>query len=311
MSKIIINVNASSLRNSACLKSWYKTIVEGYVELMPSVKIIYGTAFHSYIHTMYQTGSYQQAKDNALKIFRQPKHSSPKDGEWYRDEKHFVWTCFDTWENYAKLDSTFQVLLKPDGTPATEVTFSIPFYEDSIIQVNLCGTIDTIGKIKNGSYAIRDWKTTGFFDPKIYLSNYSSSSQLRFYVLSLKLMHRFFPDSQLGQIGGSNVGAFIDGVFLKEKQHDLAVKRSDPFNFSNQLDGFEKALTRRIVQLSNAIEDETVQLKEGIVMNTCDRKYFKCAFLPVCLCGNEGIEQMLLQRNFKQETYDPLHRDVI
>jgi hypothetical protein len=272
--------------------------------------MVYGIAFHKYIHTMYQTGDMTLARDSALAEFRQPKVSRDKDPDWYRDEGHFNWTCFDTWSNYAAVDSTFNLLLKPDGKPASEVTFSIPYYEDDIILVNLCGTIDKIGKIKGGGYAIGDWKTTAAWNPKQYLQDYDMKSQLRFYVLSLKLMHRHFPESQLGQIGAGNVGAFIDGVFLKENQIELAVKRSDVFQFKD-LESFEAALLRRIKQFSQAIGDGSVFLKEGILLNTCERKYFTCPFFTVCRAGNPAIEQMVLERDFKQSVYDPLHRDIL
>lgn len=311
MNKLQININASSLPSSACMLSWYRTIVQGYVEPRMNVKMVYGVAFHLYQHTMYQTGNMTLAKDLALASFRQDKTSTDKDADWYRDEGHFNWTCFDVWSNYAKMDSTFQLLLKPDGKPATEVTFSIPYYEDAYIIVNLCGTIDKIGKIKGGGYAIGDWKTTASWDEKAYLRDYDMKSQLRFYLLSLKLMNRHFPESQLGKIGLGDTGAFIDGVFLKEKQLDLAVKRSDVFQFGKDLELFERGLVRRIKQFSQAIQDGDVLLKEGIVLNTCERKYFKCPFFQVCRANNPAIEELVMTRDFVQRTYDPLHRDIL
>lgn len=308
--KIELNINASSLPNSACLLSWHRTVVDGYLDKLHSVKMVYGIAFHKYEHIMYQTGDMALAKIEGLASFRQDKVSRKNDPDWYRDEGHFLYTCFDVWTNFALLDFDYQIILKPDGKPATEVTFSIPFYEDDIIIVNVCGTIDKIGKIKHGCYAVGDWKTTAAWDYKEYLRNYDMKSQLRFYILALKLMHKFFPESQLGQIGAGQVGGFIDGVFLKDKPYELSVKRSDTFQF-NDLDLFEKSLLKRIKQFSEAIHDGTVTLKEGILLNTCERKYFKCPFFPVCRANNPAIESIMLQRDFKQEKYDPLHRDIV
>lgn len=311
MSKLQININASSLRDSACLLSWYRHIVEGYVEPTFTSKVIYGIAVHKFLDTMYQTGDMKMARDAGLSSFRQEKVSDDK-APHMDDQNHFIWTCLDVWNNYAVCDGEYKIIQKPDGKPATEVTFSILFYEDDVIRVNLCGTIDKIGKIVNGCWAIGDWKTTGTWNKDAYLDGYAMSSQLRFYVLSLKLMHRFFPDSQLGQIGGERVGAFIDGIFLKPKPIELVVKRSDVFQFKDEdLASFEKSLVKRIVQLSQAIHDGTVSLKEGILTNTCERKYYKCPFYTVCSATNPQLAQMLLKKHFIQRPYDPLNRDKI
>lgn len=309
MNKIQLNINATSLRYSHCLLSWFRTIHQGWVEPRFSDKIVYGIAVHKYLDTMYKTGDMGLARDNALKVFRVPKIESPK-ALYLSDEKHMIYVGFDAWNNYAATDSTFDILQMPDGKPATEVTFSIPFYEDDIVQVNIVGTEDKIGTIRNGCHAIGDWKTTSHWDPVSYLEGYRMSHQLRFYVLSLKIMHRHFPDSVLGKIGGTRVGAFIDAIFLKDKASEMSIKRSTVFQFSNEdLYSFEQSLIRRIKQLSQAIGDGTVMLKEGIVNNTCELKYNKCPYYAVCATQNPDIENLLLLKNFDKRPYDPLARD--
>jgi len=309
---IELNINASSLRNSSCLLHWFRTIGEGYCEPIFSDKIVYGIAVHKFLDVMYQSGDMALAKEEALKVFRQKKASDAK-SEHMSDERHFMWTCFDVWNNYAAVDTEFQIALKPDGKPATEVTFSIPFHRDDTVNVNLCGTIDKIGKFQGGCFAIGDWKSTStpLYRAQQYLDDYDMKSQLRFYLLSLKLMNRFFPDSQLGKIGENRIGAFIDGIFIGQKPSDLKIKRSAVFQFPQyDLDSFEQSLLKRIKQLSSALADGTIGLKEGIVMNTCEMRYSKCSFYTVCRSNNPQLEEMLLKRNFIKKTYDPLHRDL-
>jgi hypothetical protein len=258
---------------------------------------------------MYKTGDMALARDNALAAFRVPKIESPK-ALYLSDERHMIYTGFDVWNNYALTDESFDLLKMPDGKPATEVTFSIPFYEDDIIQANICGTEDSIGTIRHGCHAIRDWKTTSHWDAQSYLEGYRMSHQLRFYVLSLKIMHRHFPDSVLGKIGGTKVGAFIDAIFLKDKASEMKVMRSAVFQFSDgDMTSFEQSLVRRLRQLSEAIADGSVMLKEGIVNNTCELKYNKCPYYAVCAVQNPDIENLLLLKNFDKRPYDPLARD--
>src|SRR5208337_2053637 len=63
--------------------------------------------------------------------------------------------------------------------PATEISFKIPFYEDENLIVNLCGTIDMIGKFSCGCYTIGDWKNTTYWMEDEYLNQYAISKQLR------------------------------------------------------------------------------------------------------------------------------------
>ena len=310
--KIHLNINASSLRSSSCLLHWYRIIYQGYSDKLFNNKIVYGIAGHKYFDTAYKTGNLQLAKKLALETFDQPKFCKDSKDEHFSDRGHFNYICYDVWTNYASVDGSFQLLIKPDNTPATEVTFSIPYYSDDIISVSLCGTIDKIGKIKGGSWAIGDWKFTGFWDTKSFLSAFGMASQLRFYALAIKLMHRHFPDSQLGQIGAGTIGAFIDGIFIKPKVAECKVVRSEVFMMKDEvLAEFEASLLKRIKQLSAAIADGSVTQKEGILMNTCVLKYHPCPFYIPCSTNNKAIEQLLLEREFKQSTYDPLHRDII
>lgn len=261
--------------------------------------------------------------------YHQPKiQGEAKD--WYMDWSHCHWTMFDFWTNYLATDGEYKLLIKPDGKPASEVTFEIPYCvirvdgsleewtlttedkPDDQVKVYICGTIDNIGKIKGGCYCIRDFKTTGFWDVKKYLGDYRMSHQLRFYVLALKQIAKLYPDSQLGGIGLGRLGAIVDGIFLKEKTSELSFKRSEVFLYpDDDINRFHLGLLLRIKHFAQAIKDGTVYFHEGVLNSTCELKYNKCPFWLACASNNEYVEKQLLERDFVQRTYDPLHRDIV
>jgi hypothetical protein len=275
---------------------------------------VYGIAVHKFVDTMFKTkGNLGKAREAALIAFRKPKTIDNK-SKHMNDENHLLVTCYNLWDDYITKD-TAQTVMMPDDSPATEVTFSIPYYEDDHIIVTLEGTIDRIIKIKGGCFAIDDWKTTSSWEQESYLEKYSMSNQLRFYVLSLKLMHEKFPESMLGQIGGTNVGACIDGIFLKPKSCDNEYKRSRVFQF-NDLDQVRRALDMKILQISRTVEltrmSGILPPKEGLINGSCEGKWGLCKFWGVCNSQSDEIAQVLLKRDFIKKEYDPLnHNDEV
>jgi len=301
-----IYINASSLKHSVCPLAWKRSIIDGYHDTHVSCKIVYGQAVHKFIDVMYETQDLGAAKDAALLEFRVPKVDDRKSVHM-SDEKHLLNTCFDVWHNYIlQKDEQFELMVLPNGKPATEVTFSIPYYEDDTIEVSLCGTIDKIGKFKGGMYAIGDWKTTSNYDPAKYLSSYRMSPQLRFYRLALIVMGRKHPESLLGTIGNSTIGCFIDGIFLKPKSIDNVIIRSEVFQYKD-MDQFEAGLIHNIKSLSGYIKADTFP-KLGIINGMCEQKFGKCSFYHACSADNDKIANLILQRDFSQRHYDPLHR---
>lgn len=191
--------------------------------------------------------------------------------------------------------------------PASEVTFSIPYYKDDTIAVNLCGTLDRIGKIKNGCYAIPDWKTTSSWDTRSYFKTYELSRQLRIYVIALKLMVAKYPDSILGKIGKTNVGTFIDAIFIKPAANDNKYMRSDVHQYTDeQLAEFQLTLDDQCRRLSSAIKTGYLP-KEGIANGSCESRWGKCKFWNVCNASKQEVADVLLKRDFIQKKFNPLH----
>lgn len=314
-------------------------LLGGYREKRLSCNLVYGIAVHAFLDQMFKTGGhYPTARKEAEEIFTRLDGIPNKKSAWLSDVKHMITTCFNVWNTYVMEDSTFEILqckvkcpkCKGEGSfideentttcskcngnkvidgPASEITFSIPFFEDSIIKVNLCGTIDTVGKIINGCYAIRDWKTTSAWDNKGYFQQYELSRQLRMYRLACKIMSERYPDSIMGQIGATKMGAFIDGIFLKSNANDTVCARSDVYQYSDEdIKSFEHLLVDKIKQLSFAISSNYLP-KEGILNGSCEGKFSKCSFWNVCK-SNDTVAKVLLNRDFIRKPFDPLAYNI-
>ena len=310
---IEINLSSSALSSAGCILAMKRTVIDGYSDLS-SANIVYGEAVHKYIDIMYRTkGHVPTAREAALKVFNQPKDQGKKMNHLC-DANHMLTTCFGVWELWVKGEGELDLISIPcdpqenNGATeraATEVTFSIEYYQDAHIKVNLCGTIDSIGKIPNGCYVIRDWKTTSSWDNKGYFYKYRLSKQLRFYRLALKLMSEMHPESVLGQIGKQQVGCCIDAIFIKPFANDNKYQRSDVWQFSDkQISDFKEMLDNYITKLSYHASLNHWP-KEGILTGACEGKW-GCPYTNVC-ATEEPVSSVMLERDFKRKIYNPLN----
>lgn len=338
--KLEIDIDSTALGRAGCIKDFFLTVcgsisyddtlfpiaIEGGYKSISSASMMYGVAVHEFIDVMFKTsGDFKVAREEALKKFSLPKVLTNVKQSYLMDERHLLSTCYNLWTGHIEDEPTFDVLSIPQECfycagvggpckhcndkgivegPATEVTFRIKIYEDEFIIINLCGTIDNIGKFKNGCYAIRDWKTTSSWRND-YLSQYEMSRQLRIYTIACKLMAKSNPDSILGKIGVTKMGAFIDAIFVKTNSNDNEVVRGDVMQFNdNDLDDFMCMLESFCVKLSQHIQANYFP-KEGILNGACTKMYGKCNFWNVCK-NNDMVANVLLKRDFKRVVYNPL-----
>jgi hypothetical protein len=331
---MIINLSQSAFGKSGCMLNLKRTVIDGYKET-PSANIVYGEAVHRYRHVMFQTkGHIPYARKAAIETFNRPKVDKPKSPH-LSDQNHMLCTAFNFWEMYIKEDTELELLeIMQDcwlcrGTgkdpvegsfaecsicngkkqligPATEVSFSIPYYKDPYIEVNLAGTLDGLGKIKGGCYVVPDLKTTSSWDTHGYFGTHSMSKQWRFYILALKLMAERFPDSILGQVGKTNVGALIDAIFIKPAPNENKYGRSELFQVTDDdIKAFRRTIDEKIVELSAAVRDNYYP-KQGILNGTCEQKFGRCPFWFVCQ-RNDAVAEIMLARDFKKAPFNPLN----
>lgn len=305
ITKRIIRINASALKNSACMLHFYRTVIEGYKEQVNTVQIEFGSAVHIFLHKMYVTGGrFDEAIAAARHYFETTKMIvDPK--KKYLDTYHLMKVCIEYWTHLQERDD-FEVLMMGDGKPAVEVTFSNKYYEDDNYIVLFEGTIDKIGKFKNGCYAIGDYKTTSSWDTVEYLSTYALSPQLRFYYFNLLLFARQNPESLIANIVKYPTGQFIDGIFLNGKDKTV-FERSEIFlPKQKEMDEFENMLKKFIFTLTACLHTGTEPQPIGKLNGACTSVYGKCKFFNVCAAVDNIHKQHILKNNFVQREYMPL-----
>lgn len=274
--------------------------------------MIYGVAIHKYCDTMFKTrGDIKAAKAAAVKAFSTPKHYD-KRSPHLADEKHMLSVAIMYFENYLKCDQQFD-MIELDGKISSEMTFSYRIYEDDFMMVDLEGTSDGVGKIRGGCYAIRDLKCTSAWDKDSFLFKYELDRQLRIYRLALTLAHEKAPDSILGQIGGQQVGGFIDAIFLKPTITEVKYERSAVYQFSTfDIEEIRTSLVmllrRYSLELQQALGSGKEIFREGILNGACTSGKYMCAFRNICKqAENPVIVKALLEKDFIKKDFQPLH----
>lgn len=307
--KLTIHLSQSALATSGCILNFYRTVIQGY-KTLPSSKIVYGTACHKFFDTMFKTdGDLAIAVSAAKKSFDIPKEQDDKKSH-LSDQRHMLGTCTRTWAEHISEDSMFEVL-KINGEVCSEFNFSLKYYEDDYIIVLLEGTLDNLGQIRGGCYCIRDFKTTSSWNTKEYFKRYELSRQLRFYTLMCKLYAEREPESTLGRIGATKMGAFIDAIFVKQDASELEIKRSEVYQYSDAdlielqggVDTFIKSVSN-IVKFKKEHPNGFIN-REGIINGTCEHKWGFCNFWNVCKASPQ-VAELLLKRDFKIVPFTPL-----
>jgi hypothetical protein len=192
--------------------------------------------------------------------------------------------------------------------PLVEQTFEIKVYEDDDLIIYVAGTMDKLGKIKNGCYAIGDYKVTSSWDIAKYLKPYALSTQLRLYHWAVKEMGKQNPDSLLAEVANTRVGTFIDGIFIKSKTETL-FKRSIVHQFKDEdITEFARLLdeqVHRLVRIWKRWKQFQIEPdREGTINGEC-MSPFGCMYFDVCAAPDSIARVHLLRNNFKQKEYNP------
>jgi hypothetical protein len=302
---ITIRLSSTALGKAACIKNLYLSIVEGYRPKLMPCRIVYGIAIHKFIHVAFQTDDIPKALDAGLKAFRLPKDDPPRNQQHLADERHFQITCLNLWTMHIQDEKDFKII-SIDGKPLTEITFCIKsFYKDDIIDVSLEGTLDRLGQVRSGVFAVRDWKSTSSWDNNGYFEQFELSRQIRLYTLICKIEAERNPESTLGKIGASHMGCFIDAIFIKPNANDNVVKSSSMYSFKKEeLEEFKNELLYLCRGISKRFRFEKHLAREGIINGSCEGKWGKCNFWNCCQAP-ANVEQVLLNRDFNKVGWNP------
>ena len=322
MEKKIIKLSATALGTSACMLKFHRTVgignaVGGYRQKAIPARMVYGIAGHKFIDAMYKSNigkpfneySPMMALVAMKKAFNLPKIPDEK-STYFNDEKHLQTVCMNIWHEWIANDTNFEIL-ELNGKPATEVTFSIKYYEDDYIIVYLEGTLDKLGKFQGGCYAIGDWKFTGAWNNKGYFQQYELARQFRMYRLATLLEAEIDPTSVLGRMGSQNMGIFVDAIFLDAEPNKSKVVRGEVKMLSKDevgefrvtLDNWIKRLSFSVAKLQHD-DPPTRPLKEGILNGSCEGKWGKCVFWDVCN-SPDHVANILLKRDFAEVPFEP------
>jgi hypothetical protein len=306
MSKIILNVDASALKESGCVRRFYWSVVKGYRAPLQTNDVEFGSAFHEFVKVMrFNPGRYDLAVAAATKRYSVPMDIKPEKS--YMTVNYLLNVCLLWYENYDKQDSFVTVVEPVSKRPMVEAKFSVPYLITPELEVNLCGTIDDVCKHKHGTYALRDYKTTSVWKKEQYLSGYALSPQLMFYRMILKKYADLYPDSIFAEINKVGLCCFIDGVFLAGAKAPPTFARSEMFNFpAAQMEEFECLVSKKIDELVYYVLNNKVPQRTGMLNGSCQTVYGDCKFFAPCRQIDDISTQHLLNRYFIQKPYNPL-----
>jgi len=340
MPKTIVKVDASALKESACEWKYNAIVIQGWREKFTWNDTIYGTSVHKYLSRMEESGGlFDEAVRAAIKVWRGANFKIRPKKE-HLTENHLINTCFDYWQHLQTKQSEFSLIQNPtancwrcggegvihaeddaniqcavcDGKgkreqSVVEVKFSIPWEIQEEYESYIEGTIDRVGKINNGCYCVRDYKTTSSWDAQKFLKGFKSSPQLKLYLWAVR-MEAARDGSALSQLRGQKIGAAIDGVFLKSKSETL-FDSSEVFFFSlKQEIEFEDMLAVKMQEIKEYALRETPPAMNGKIEGLC-HNLFSCKFHDVCHALDEKVGNFVLLSNFDQRPYEPLkHGEV-
>lgn len=314
MSKIHIMLDASALVHSSCLLRLKRIVIDGLTMKQMPNDIVYGSAFHKFVATMYESnGDFNKAIHAALDIWNKPKFIRNK---WLTDH-HLQNTCIDYWQHFQTKD-TFQVL-SSNGKPLVEFDFCNRYYEDDEFEIDLVGTIDKLGKIPNGINAFGDYKTHSIHSiskngkPSEYsiddfFQKFRMSLQLNFYAFNLMWKCKTQPEHPISKlILDQPLGYFIDGIFTSEKSKSI-FRRSEIQQFSekNYID-FGAILNQKVNEfieyIKSGVDDN---IMPGLINGSCNEHKYPCQFYNLCASGSDEARTYMTAKDFNTTKYNPL-----
>jgi len=284
--KVVLNLDASLFKQSACLRKIEYITQYGYREKVLSPSLGYGSAFHEYIKVLRRTGNPALAITAAVEFFR------PVEGDW-RTLTHLVDTC-TSYHAKVYIRDNFRAM-EFEGHPLVEQKFSFPYYESEHLIVNLCGTIDEIGQMENNEITICDRKTSSMYKTDEYFKAYEMSPQLKFYVMITQM-----------KLELKQIPAFIDAVFISENR-PTQFKRSELFYYTEeQILSLRRQIDRLIKDIEDAIK--TKHWQQNITQ--CDKETYTkdklCKYFRVCSIADTELREHFIERDYIQIPYDPM-----
>lgn len=311
-------IDASSVRESSCMRRFFWTVVGGYREKIPSNDMVFGSAFHKFAEVLEATGGNLAASLLEAKAIYQPENYKMKSKKQYMNDVYLIKVCMDFYLKEwipAQENLTGFHVLKLNGAPLVEKKFALPFYTCDQFDILLCGTIDKLGRIgTSGVYSIADYKTTSSWDKEEYFNSYLLDPQFNVYSLVIHKLAVQFPTSLFAEMVAGRLSYFIEGIFLKSD--GVTFQRSDVMHVKKErLMVFEAMLNKLVARLATEItvwlaagepDDTTYIPSEGELNGACKTVYGSCKFFNACAAPDSVATGHVLRNNYKREQYNPL-----
>lgn len=309
--KRTVYLDASALKQSACARLFYLSLLKGYRSRLNPIVIEFGSAFHFFAKLQSQQPDEFRINLQAAMKYLRTTPSIPDPKKKYFTDGYLATVC-NEWNTYHEQDS-FCIMKDNDGTPLVEMKFRIPFYEDDYCEIFLTGTIDKVVQHNRSKLlCIGDYKTTGMWNKEEYLKQYDLSGQLAIYTIALHHhINIATSDSVLFPFKHLNTGAYIEGVFLK-MDNTCEVVRGD-VRMANEMNlGEANALLNKycreismMLKMEKAIENY-IPSREGMFNGACNLVFGKCKFFDACASTSQRAFDSVLERNFIVKEYNPL-----
>lgn len=275
-----------------CPRKYYYSIVLGYEPRVMAPPLSFGIALHSSMEHWHKLIASGVDKHSALiSVVRQAGlfGESLPTGDTARTKETLIrtviWYFDQFWEDKAV------TLIKPDGKPAIEYHFKLPFMEYLNTDIFICGHIDRMVKWQDQVF-VSDYKTSKYPLDSRFFSQFKPGTQMPLYITACHLVSETVADLP------SAHGVIIDGIQLG-------------VNFSR--------FARHVVEFSlEEINEYIEDLKYWITsaMDACKANYFPqnaescqkysgCHFLEIC-SKSPARRQAYLEGNFIKRIWSPL-----
>jgi len=285
----------SSLKT--CPYKYYLSIVLGYQPRKMSVHLKFGIAFHQAMERFHQLRASGLDHELALhtvimgEYYRQLLTDEERAlGEGYHEHslptneptktphtllRAIVW-YLDTYEN-----DTAETYVLKDGTPAVELSFRFPLFDD----LTYCGHFDRIVRFNDQIY-VHDYKTTkGQLNAKFF-SQFSPSIQMTGYTIASQIVFNI-----------PARGVIVDGIQMAVTSTQFA--RQTIYRTASQLDEFLDDLTLDLKVAKIYAEENSWPLNPTACGN-----YGGCSFRKVC-SHSPSVRINFLKSDFHIKHWNP------
>jgi len=287
-----IRLDASSLLQSDCKRSFYYINILGLTPKTPEVALEWGSAMHKAVAAKYRGATLDEATNLALEHYESciEKGMQVSDTD-YRNDLSLIEAIGLYYKEY-KYDSF--IPLQGEKDIAVELPFEIPFIVDekNDITILLCGVMDAVGKTERN--VIKDIKTTKMWNIGQYFESYEMSLQMQFYLWMSTILNIFDHPPCI----------IIDGVFIQKSGIKLA--RSQPIEYKSHIvDSMTRWLYKRAISIHQTYIEYQDQ-PEGWDYNLCrcNTLYGPCRYKQICVL-QPAYQDTKIKTTYQKVIYDP------